>query len=194
MTHGKFHHAPIPRASPDKPNMPTKRKMWLPARDEYSSHCLNDLYIDQIWELIIEVCRSIHTSYILPKAKPNIMTLISVDNRKNLTITHNIKSIYPPKGVMEFTTMETRHLEMLIITFTTTCKKINQFVWFEKSFQNQNISNHLPNNKTRNKSDYWWLVAWDVLCWIWRLGTRGIRDSELIWSHPIYEFCKQIAY
>lgn len=58
-----------------------------------------------------------------PNASPNIITLISVESKKNLTKTHNIISVYPPTTDVEFTSIETKHLRTLIITFTTTWKQ-----------------------------------------------------------------------
>lgn len=56
----------------------------------------------------------------LPKANPNITTLISVAKRKNLTVTHNILSTSPPNGIAAFTVMETAHLIKLMITLPHT--------------------------------------------------------------------------
>lgn len=45
----------------------------------------------------------------LPKAKPNITTLISVDNKKNLTVTQSTLSALPPNVAAALTVIDTTH-------------------------------------------------------------------------------------
>lgn len=56
----------------------------------------------------------------LPNARPNITTLISVDSKKNLTVTHSTLSALPPTLAAALTVIDTTHLITDIITLHIT--------------------------------------------------------------------------